>query len=264
MMSRKQRSILIVDDCQMSRHLLKATLLSAGYPVAESNSGVQCIDFLERETPSLILLDVMIPDIDGFSLLSSIRAKYSQDNLPIIMVTACAEQREVVRGLTSGANDYVTKPIERTTFLARIFNQLSLMHARQQLEDQRLHLTRLLETQRALGDVMPEALMVHNEEGLVVYQNKILAALCGNHEFVMAHQVLSKLLPADAVASFRQETSAKGAPLVERALCLPEPYPRNLVVRSRIIPVHHGEELRLWAFRDVSNDSSYQHHDVGL
>jgi two-component system sensor histidine kinase ChiS len=251
-MSSKQQSILLVDDCQMSRHLLKATLMSAGYQVAESCSGVQCLDFLEHEQPALILLDVMIPDVDGFALLSQIRSRFSADTLPIIMVTGCGTEREVVRGLTSGANDYVTKPIERTTFLARIYNHLSLMHVRKQLDERRDQLTYLLETQRALGDALPEALMVHNEEGFIVYQNKQLVELCRGEELHMAHQVLAKLLPSDAVASFRQETAAQGAVLVERELCLPDPYPSNLAVRSLVLPMRRGELLRLWAFKALS------------
>ena len=248
----KKQSVLVVDDCPMSRHLLKAILVSAGLDVVESSSGVQCLDYLERNIPALILLDVMMPDVDGFHLLGEIRRKHAADVLPVILVTACAEEKDIVRGLTSGANDYLTKPFERTTFLARIYNHITLSQMRKHVDERHDRLAGLLDVQKALGDMIPEAIMVHNQEGAILYRNEMLQKMCGGDPHSLAHEVLLRFFPVDLIAAMEKEFLRNRSGIVEQEFCLLNSDIHHLLVRSAVVEIGKGEIARIWSFRDVS------------
>ena len=149
-MGAKQQSIIVVDDCPVSRHLLLSILNGCGYKVVGCSSGTQCLDVLEHEIPALILLDIELPDINGFDLLTQIRHRFPVDSLPVLLVTGKGDGKDVVRGLTTGANDYLVKPIERTAFVARVYNHINLSQIRRQKDEKRVKLLALLEAQRAV------------------------------------------------------------------------------------------------------------------
>lgn len=113
----KATSVLIVDDERRYRELLEMNLSRRGYRVLQAADGLSALNLVEREGPSLIILDVMLPDMDGYEVCRRIRA-YS--GVPIIMLTAKAEQAEKIRGLQLGADDYITKPFAADELLARV------------------------------------------------------------------------------------------------------------------------------------------------
>ena len=115
------RRIVVVDDDPVFRAILRGYLEDAGYRVAETADGDSLMHALPRLDPALVLLDVKLPGADGFELLRSIR---SSSDLPVIMVTSCAEARERVEGLELGADDYVTKPFNARELVARVRNVL--------------------------------------------------------------------------------------------------------------------------------------------
>ena len=115
------RRIVVVDDDPVLRAILRGYLEDAGYRVTEAADGHSLLDALPRLDPALMLLDVMLPGADGFELLRAIRARF---DLPVIMVTACAEARERVAGLELGADDYVVKPFNARELVARVRNVL--------------------------------------------------------------------------------------------------------------------------------------------
>jgi len=110
--------LLIEDDPHISR-FLKLELEHSGYEIILAVTGDQALDLLEAEEPDLIILDVMLPVIDGFSILRFIREEVSEE-LPVIMLTARGEVNDRVRGLKGGADDYVVKPFHIEELLARI------------------------------------------------------------------------------------------------------------------------------------------------
>lgn len=111
------KRILIVDDEPRYLRLLEANLRTEGYEVATAQDGVQAIDIFSSQPIDLILLDIMMPRLDGFSTCQRIR-EYS--NVPIIMLTAKGEEQDRVRGLDVGADDYLVKPFSATELLARV------------------------------------------------------------------------------------------------------------------------------------------------
>ncbi|RKX50606.1 MAG: DNA-binding response regulator [Thermotogae bacterium] len=114
----KRKLLLIEDDPHISR-FLKLELEHSGYEIILAVTGDQAMDLLEAEEPDLIILDVMLPVIDGFSILRFIREEVSEE-LPVIMLTARGEVNDRVRGLKGGADDYVVKPFHIEELLARI------------------------------------------------------------------------------------------------------------------------------------------------
>ncbi|GAB4504092.1 MAG: response regulator transcription factor [Anaerolineales bacterium] len=111
------KRILIVDDEPRYLRLLEANLRTEGYEVATAQDGIQAIDIFSSQPIDLILLDVMMPRLDGFATCQRIR-EYS--NVPIIMLTAKGEEQDRVRGLDVGADDYLVKPFSATELLARV------------------------------------------------------------------------------------------------------------------------------------------------
>ena len=110
-------AILVVDDDEDIRTLLQELLMRAGYSVTEAADGQTALDVLFAAPPSLVLLDVSMPVLDGWETLARIR---EVSDVPVIMLTARGGELELVRGLRGGADDYVTKPFGRQELLARV------------------------------------------------------------------------------------------------------------------------------------------------
>jgi DNA-binding response OmpR family regulator len=113
----KRASVLVIDDDADIRGLLRELLQRAGYEVSESPNGREGLRTLYATTPDLVLLDVSMPELDGWQTLERIRAV---SDVPVLMLTARAGELDKVRGLKSGADDYVTKPFGRQELLARV------------------------------------------------------------------------------------------------------------------------------------------------
>jgi len=112
-----KKTILVVDDEKMIRNLLNINLTKEGYNVIEAEDGVQAVELALEHRPDLILLDVMLPKIDGLSVCKKIK---NAMNVPILMVTAKDSELDKILGLELGADDYVTKPFSVRELIARI------------------------------------------------------------------------------------------------------------------------------------------------
>jgi two-component system response regulator ResD len=105
------QSVLIVDDEPMARTLLRLMLVRAGFNVSEAENGADALIKVKKNRPDVILLDVMMPGMDGFAVCESIRSQEDMSNLPIIMLSAKTDLDSINRGLRLGATKYLTKPI---------------------------------------------------------------------------------------------------------------------------------------------------------
>lgn len=132
--------ILVVDDVADNREILVIRLGRRGFAVAEAAGGIEALEQIERGEFDLVLLDVMMPDLNGNEVLRRIREKFSSTELPVIMVTAKSESENVVDSLSLGANDYITKPVDLAVALARIKSQLDVKRASEQTLKSKLSL----------------------------------------------------------------------------------------------------------------------------
>jgi two-component system response regulator ResD len=112
-----QAHILVIEDDQHIQEMLKYTLESETYRVSSAFSGREGMDLFEQMTPDLVLLDIMLPDLDGWEVLERIRLRGST---PVIMLTAKGEVEDKIKGLNLGSDDYITKPFSPGELLARI------------------------------------------------------------------------------------------------------------------------------------------------
>jgi diguanylate cyclase (GGDEF)-like protein len=125
--------LLIVDDISDNRNILMRRFERRGFDVVEAGSGLDAIELIEKGSFDLVLLDVMMPGIDGIETLKRIRSRRSASVLPVIMVTAKSESGNIVDALEQGANDYVTKPVDFAVALARVNTQISRRRAERQV-----------------------------------------------------------------------------------------------------------------------------------
>ncbi len=113
----KNKTILVVDDEERMARFIRLNLEHDGFQVVEAYRGMQAMQQYRDSLPDLVLLDVMMPDIDGFEVLSMLR---EISNVPVIMLTAKGEEDDRVRGLELGADDYVTKPFSPRELVSRV------------------------------------------------------------------------------------------------------------------------------------------------
>lgn len=135
--------LLIVDDVADNRTMLKRFFDRRGYDVMEAAGGRTALELIEQSPFDAVLLDVMMPEMDGFEVLRRIRAVHSPAELPVIMVTARVESADTVTALELGANDYISKPIEFRVVAARVQSQLARLQAERALVAQLAELERI-------------------------------------------------------------------------------------------------------------------------
>jgi diguanylate cyclase (GGDEF)-like protein len=116
--------ILVADDEPHIRRILQFLLEQEGFSVILAENGKEALACLESNRPDLMLLDVMMPEMDGYAVLQHLRSNFETSRLPVIMLTAKGADNEKVRGLKGGANDYLTKPFNHEELLLRMRNML--------------------------------------------------------------------------------------------------------------------------------------------
>jgi class 3 adenylate cyclase len=117
--------ILVVDDTPHNIRLLEAILIPRGYNVVSATSGAAALEAVAREQPDIVLLDILMPGMDGHEVCRRLRADPATQLLPVVMVTASGDQQKVV-ALESGADDFVTKPVNQAELLARVRSLLRI------------------------------------------------------------------------------------------------------------------------------------------
>ena len=162
--------ILVVDDTPANIQVLSATLKEKGYQISVATNGKQALDVLARLRPDLILLDVMMPEMDGFETCRRIKASETWREIPVIFLTARTEVVDIVKGFEVGAVDYVAKPFNAHELLARVNTHLSLDELRRSLAGKNAELARAHElVRRAFGRYVSEevaASILQSPDGL--------------------------------------------------------------------------------------------------
>jgi two-component system, sensor histidine kinase and response regulator len=147
----KKSLILIVDDIPKNLQVLSSILNTENYKISFASNGAQAIDVAKSSMPDLILLDIMMPEMDGYEACRILKSENSTKHIPIIFLTGKAETDDVVRGLQLGAIDYVTKPFNSSELLTRVKTHLELKHSRDAIEEYNAELEK---TQNELKSVI--------------------------------------------------------------------------------------------------------------
>lgn len=138
-------SILIVDDVPANLHLLSGMLREHGYRVRPAPSGALALEAARHTPPDLVLLDINMPEMDGFEVCRRLKADPALQDIPVLFVSALGETEDKLRAFKKGGQDYITKPFQVEEVLARVRTHLSLRRARRTLEEQNRVLRETLE-----------------------------------------------------------------------------------------------------------------------
>ncbi len=180
--------ILLVDDQPRNLQLLGNGLLGMGYDIIFAESGKEALGLVEEARPGLILLDVMMPEMDGYEVCRRIRDAYGEDGPAIIFVTARGEVEDIAEGLKIGAVDYMTKPIQIAEVKARVKSHLDLVVSRKRLIELNRHLEKDNREQRFFLSVLSHDLRAPLS-GVEIFLDDLLGEI-------------REILPSDALDGF--------------------------------------------------------------
>ena len=152
--NRSDYKILIVDDVVSNVLLLKILLTNEKFQVCTANNGRMCIEMAKKEHPDLILLDVMMPDINGFDTAVVLKKDEETKDIPIIFLTALNTPQDLVHGFQVGANDFLTKPFNKEELVMRVTQQISLVAAKRIIEKQNAELKATLSNRDKMYSVI--------------------------------------------------------------------------------------------------------------
>ena len=126
--------VLVVDDNQQNLELLQAYLEDIDCHIVTAYDGQQALDAISSQPPDLVLLDVMMPKMSGFEVCRRIKNNPQTEDIPVIMVTALSEFRDIERGIDSGTDDFISKPVNKLELLTRVQTMLKLKHLSDKLQ----------------------------------------------------------------------------------------------------------------------------------
>jgi two-component system sensor histidine kinase/response regulator len=169
--------ILVVDDQPINVQLLKRKLEREGIRVTAAYNGLEALELVKKDQPDLILLDVMMPDMDGIEVCQRLQASEGTRGIPVIFITARTTKESKLEGLGVGAVDYITKPIDLDETLARVQTQLRFVTINRQLVD----LTRRLEESRKSATIGAVT------QGIAHNLNNLLGVVIGYLDLVKAY-----------------------------------------------------------------------------
>ncbi|MGE0416546.1 MAG: PleD family two-component system response regulator [Acetobacteraceae bacterium] len=230
--------ILIVDDVPANTRLLEAKLSAEYYQVSSARDGFEALRMAAAWQPDLILLDVMMPGMDGYECCRQLKDDPATLHIPVVMVTALGEAGERLRGLEAGADDFLTKPVEYDTLMARV---RSLVRLKRLLDEWRAR----GETARALG---------------LTTERVVVPAVAGAHVLViddwdLGARTVSEALARDEIRSDHARTEAEAMAkaesgaydLIVTSMALVDEDPLKLVAQLRASDVTHDTPLLLIA-----------------
>ncbi|MGP1385515.1 MAG: hybrid sensor histidine kinase/response regulator [Thainema sp.] len=194
-MQAQKGKILIVDDNPGNLDFLHELLNLDGYDVVEANNGEVALQIVQQEPLDLVLLDILMPVLDGYEVCKRLKANPETRDLPIIFVSALAGESEKAQGFEVGAADYITKPIPPMEMLARINNQLRLYRLQQQLESQNIKLQAEIRNRICVEETLRQ--QAERDRLLAVISQRIHQSLNLNETLETAVTEIRQLLNVD-------------------------------------------------------------------
>ena len=215
-MNTEQDIILVVDDTPSNLQVLFTCLEKSGYKVLVAQTGEQALQIAEIAAPNLILLDILMPGLDGFTTSLHLKAQVKTRDIPIIFLTALSETANKVKGFEVGGVDYITKPIEQQEVLARIHTHLTLQKMRQHLLAQNQALKQEIDNRLQVESQLQQRTSeleqtLKYRESLRRIQEKIRDSLDESHILQIATKELVEILSIDSCQLELYNTDKKTA-----------------------------------------------------
>ena len=146
----KKKKILCVDDSRLTRAFIRKALEPLNFHVDEAETGQKGLDMLSDSGYDLILLDIVMPEMDGFTFLKELKKRDREDYIPVILMTALDDLKSKIKGLNTGADDYLLKPLNEEELIARVMSLLRLRKANAELFEKNQQIQRELEAAKKI------------------------------------------------------------------------------------------------------------------
>lgn len=172
-------NILVVDDTKANLRLLAEILSQRGYQVRPATNGFRALAAAQADPPDLILLDIMMPDMDGYAVCEQLKAAELTQNIPIIFLSALNEILDKVKAFSSGGVDYITKPFQVEEVLARVETHLTLRQMQKSLEEKNHELEQEITQRRQANEALQKALQELKDTQAQLVESEKMAALGG-------------------------------------------------------------------------------------
>jgi len=186
--------ILIAEDEKISRRILEMTLIKAGHDVVAVEDGVEALDAMQKKVPDMLITDWMMPDLDGVELCRRVRDLKLSGYVYIILLTALTQKENIIQGLDAGADDYITKPFERTELLARVRAGERVIQLEKTLRQKNRELLETLAQVKQLKGLLPICMFckkIRNDEN---YWQQIEDYLAKHTEADFSHSICPECL----------------------------------------------------------------------
>jgi DNA-binding NarL/FixJ family response regulator len=172
------RRVLVVDDTPANLSLLLDALTEAGHEILVAESGRSALSLLEHTTPDLVLMDLVMPGLDGVATCRKLKERPACRDVPVLFMTAIDEPAQKLRAFEAGGLDYITKPVYPPEVLARVAAHLQIRALRQSLAEE---LALRIEAENALSQSLDRAVVLADAAGRVVFQTRLAADLLHKH-----------------------------------------------------------------------------------
>jgi DNA-binding response OmpR family regulator len=186
--------ILIAEDEKISRRILEMTLTKAGYDAVAVEDGVKALESIQKEVPDMLITDWMMPELDGLELCRRIRTLNLTSYVYIIVLTALTQKEKIIEGLDVGADDYITKPFERTELLARVRAGERVIQLERSLRQKNKELSEALAQVKQLKGLLPICMFckkIRNDEN---YWQKVEEYLAEHTGADFSHSICPECL----------------------------------------------------------------------
>lgn len=193
--------VLVVDDTPANLSLLLDALQGAGHEVLVAESGRSMLSLLEHATPDLVLMDLVMPGMDGIAACRALKTRPECRDLPVLFMTATDEPAQKLRAFEAGALDYITKPVYPPEILARVSAHLQIRTLQRNLADE---LALRVEAENQLSHSLDRAVVLADASGRIVFQTRL------------ASDLLHKHFAADPAGQLPAQLTREGGPLLAR------------------------------------------------
>ncbi len=201
-----QAKILVADDIKQNVKLLRVILTASGFDVVEAYDGEEALEKAKSENPDLILLDIMMPKLTGYEVCQKLRANGTTKSIPIVMITALHEMDDRIKGIEAGADDFISKPFNKTELLARVKSLLRMRRIPANEEE-----TNVLES---ILSGLEEGVVVTDGQWKITHINQTAKELLDIHETNIANidiqTHLSRMnlsVPGNSLLTTREKTT---------------------------------------------------------
>ena len=261
-MKPRKSLILIVDDDASSLKLLTHLIESAGYNVEGSTSGENALVVVQQKAPDLILLDVLMPGMDGYQTCGHIKRNKDLEDIPVIFITAANDTNEMVKGFDAGAVDFISKPINKAEILARVSTHLELKHSRDQIADVNKGLLLEIENRKqaeekfeALSETAFEA-VVFLKDSAIIEANKAARELFGLHEIKTNYPLITSFVNHDGEQLLNKISKSSDYGTWEIVFTRNDDYSFYGQVQHQPIQ-YKGEMINVLAIRDITRQKEH-------